>query len=129
MYYLDKERQPFLTQLYQQQGYVTMFLEDFQLYGTFNREGRIGFWNPPAMIYYRPAFWAMIKEEWGRLRNRLVGKSSAYACLQEQMLHVPQFQVLQDFMETYADNPSFAHIHLNEYLHNDLNMAKCSYSS
>ena len=124
IYYLDDHRQPLIPRLYQDNGYVTMFLEDLQLYGCFNREGKIGFRNPPAMVYYRAAFWAMIKEEWGFLRNRLVGKYGAYACLQEQLLHLPQLQVLQDFIDTYSDTPTFAHLHLTEYLHNDLNMAK-----
>merc|ERR1712142_21328 len=61
IYYLDDHRQPLITRLYQDHGYVTMFLEDLQLYGCFNREGKIGFRNPPAMVYYRAAFWAMIK--------------------------------------------------------------------
>ena len=124
IYYFDDHRQPMLPSLYQRHGYVTMFLEDLQLFGTLNREGRVGFRNPPAMIYYRAAFWAMIKEEWGYLRNRLVGKFGAYACLQEKLLHIHQFQVLRDFIDTYHEEPSFAHLHLNEYLHNDLNMAK-----
>eukprot|EP00092_Neocalanus_flemingeri_P031328 GFUD01034024.1.p1 GENE.GFUD01034024.1~~GFUD01034024.1.p1 ORF type:complete len:665 (-),score=137.74 GFUD01034024.1:75-2069(-) len=124
IYYLDDHRQPLLPRVYQKHGYVTMMLEDLQLYGAFNREGKIGFRNPPAMVYYRAAFWAMIKEEWGYLRNRLVGKFGAYACLQEQLLHVPQFQTIKDFIETYSEEPSFSHIHLTEYLHNDLNMAK-----
>merc|ERR1719320_1184354 len=103
IYYFDDQRQPMLPSLYQRHGYVTMFLEDLQLFGTLNREGRVGFHNPPAMIYYRAAFWAMIKEEWGYLRNRLVGKFGAYACLQEKLLHIHQFQVLRDFIDTYHD--------------------------
>ena len=124
IYYIDDHRQSLLPRVYQEHGYVTMMLEDLQLYGSLNREGKIGFRNPPAMIYYRAAFWAMLNEEWGQLRNRLIGKFGAYACLQEQMLHVPQLQTIKDFIETYSDEPSFAHIHLTEYLHNDINMAK-----
>jgi len=83
----------------------------------------VGFKNPPAQIYYRPGLWSLA-EKWPALRNSLIGKFGAYACLQEQMLHKHQFRVLEDFLEMHKEYPYHAHVHLTEYIHNDLNMAK-----
>ena len=40
------------------------------------------------------------------------------------MQHKYQIPAIHDFIETYKDTPTFTFIHLAEYLHNDLNMAK-----
>ena len=98
-----------------------MHLEDFQLYGDFTREGEVGLKHPPADIYYRAAFLAMIRE---KLQNRLIGKFGAYACLQEDLLHKQELHVIQEFLEMYKATPSLLFLHLSEYSHNDVNMAK-----
>ena len=124
MYYIDQERQPLLSYVFRQHGYLTMQMEDVQNMGDFNRKGVVGFMQPPADIYYRAAFWAIVKSNFALLRNRLIGSSDCYACLQEQMQHKYQIPAIRDFLETYKDSPTFSFIHLAEYLHNDLNMAK-----
>jgi len=124
MYYIDKERQPLLSYIFRENGYITMHMEDAQNMGDFNRKGVVGFKTPPADIYYRAAFLAIVKANFALLRNRPVGSSDCFACLQEKMQHKYQIPAIHDFIETYKDVPNFAFIHLNEYLHNDLNMAK-----
>ena len=124
VYFLDIERQPLLQTMYRDQGYITLQLEDLQVYGTLTRKRELGFKTPPADIYYRAPFLAMLEEEFGLMRNRLVGKADCYACLQEQLVHVPELRVVEDFISMYSAVPTFAHIHLNEYTHNDLNMGK-----
>ena len=124
IYYLDKERQPLLQTMYRDHGYITLLLEDLQVYGTLTRKHQLGFRTPPADIYYRAPFLAMLEEDLGLMRNRLVGKADCYACLQEQLVHVPELRVVEDFISMYSAVPTFAHIHLNEYTHNDLNMGK-----
>ena len=81
----------------------------------------LGFKKPPFNIYYRGPFLAMINE-W--VQNQLVGGYDAYACLQEQLLHKHEFRIIQDFIEMYSGTPNFLFCHLNDYTHNDLNMAK-----
>ena len=44
--------------------------------------------------------------------------------LQEKKLHKYQFDVLQDFLEKYKTTPTFAFLHLQEYTHNDQNLAR-----
>ena len=124
MYYIDQERQPLLSYVFRDNGYITMQMEDVQNMGDFNRKGVVGFKQPPADIYYRGAFWAIVKANFALLRNRLIGSSDCFACLQEKMQHKFQLPAIHDFIETYKDVPNFAFIHLAEYLHNDLNMAK-----
>ena len=124
LYYLDTERQPLLQSLYSQHGYLTLQLEDLQVYGTLTRKHQLGFRRPPADIYYRAPFLAMLQENFGWMRNRLVGKAECFACLQEQLVHVPELRVVEDFISMYSAVPTFAHVHLNEYTHNDLNMGK-----
>ena len=124
IYYLDMERQPLLQTMYRDHGYITLLLEDLQVYGTLTRKNQLGFRTPPADIYYRAPFLAMLEEDLGLMRNRLVGKADCFACLQEQLVHVPELRVVEDFISMYSAVPTFAHIHLNEYTHNDLNMGK-----
>lgn len=124
MYYIDLERQPLLPSVLRQHGYLTMHMEDAQNMGDFNRAGVVGFKNPPADIYYRGPFLAIVKTMFALLRNRLVGETDCFACIQEKMQHKYQLPAIRDFIETYKNNPTFSFIHLVEYLHNDLNMAK-----
>ena len=101
-----------------------MFLEDFQLYGLV-REGRMAFRKPPADHYYRSTYWPITKERGlrGSLRNRLVGKADNYACQQELPAHTHQFRILRDLL-LHQEGPTCAYVHLNEYTHNDLTMAR-----
>ena len=124
LYYLDQERQTIIPTIATNLGYVTLLLEDLAVYGTFAKKNILGFTRPPTDIYYRAPFMAMLEEDFGLLRNRLVGKADCYACLQEQPVHVPELRVVEDFISMYSAVPTFAHVHLNEYTHNDLNMGK-----
>ena len=124
MYFLDKERQPILPYILRDHGYLTFHMEDAQTMGDFNRKGVVGFKEQPADIYYRGPFLAIVWANLGLLRNSLIGASDCYACLQEKMQHKHQLPVIQDFIDMYKNTPSFAYVHLNEYSHNDLNMAK-----
>ena len=121
IYYLDEERQALIQDVYRNHGYITLYMEDFQLHGTFARKNTIGFKKPPVDIYYRGPFLAMISE-W--VQNQIVGTYDSYACLQEQLVHKHEFRIIQDFIEMYSNAPNFLVTHLNEYTHNDLNMAK-----
>ena len=124
-YYVDEEHKPLLLQEFGTHGWTTLYLEDFQLYGNFAREGSIGFRRPPVQHYFRAAYWAISKEKGlggGGLRNRLVGKADNYACQQELPAHIHQFRLLDDLL-TKKQKPVFAYIHLNEYTHNDMAMA------
>jgi len=123
MYYFDVEKPPLITQIYRKYGYTTLHLEDMQLYGDLTRVGTVGFKHPPAQIYYRSPLWALV-QTWSDMRNVLIGKFGAYACLQDQMLHVQLFRVIEDFVMMYRENLYSAYIHLSEYIHNDVNMAK-----
>ena len=124
LYYLDQERQTIIPTIATNLGYVTLLLEDLAVYGTFAKKNILGFTRPPTDIYYRAPFMAMLEEDFGLLRNRLVGKADCYACLQEQPVHVPELRVVEDFISMYSAVPSFAHIHLAEYTHNDQNLAR-----
>jgi len=119
-YYIDLEHKPILLKEFGAEGWTTLFLEDFQLYGLV-REGRMAFSKPPADHYYRSTYWPITKER--GLRNRLVGKADNYACQQELPAHTHQFRILRDLL-LHQDGPTFAYVHLNEYTHNDLTMAR-----
>ena len=132
MYYIDLERQPLIQSLLRRHGYLTMQMEDTQDMGDFNRKGIVGFKSAPADIYYRAAFLAMVEEKYRYkynyptlgVRNWEIGEGGCFACLQEQMLHKYQLPAIHDFIDMYKHTPTFTFIHLVEYLHNDLNMAK-----
>ena len=95
----------------------------------------MGFSEPPTDLYYRSTYWPITKERgtfswmdgWygsrGSLRNRLVGKADNYACQQEMPAHTHQFRILRDLLLD-QEGPTFAYVHLNEYTHNDLTMAR-----
>jgi hypothetical protein len=123
-YYVDEEHRPLLLHEFGRHGWTTLYLEDFQLYGNFAREGRLGFRRPPAHHYYRAAYWAVTRERWlgGGLRNQLVGKADNFACQQELPAHAQPLRILQD-LATGRQGPFFAFVHLNEYTHNSLGMA------
>lgn len=124
-YYVEEEHRPLLLQEFGGHGWTSLYLEDFQLYGNFAREGKMGFRTPPAHHYYRAAYWALTREKGlggGGFRNRLVGKADNYACHQELPAHVHQLRILEDLV-TSQPGPVFAYMHLNEYTHNDLVMA------
>ena len=127
LYYLDQERQTISPTIATNLGYTTLMMEDLAVYGTLAKKGILGFTKEPTDIYYRAPFMAMLEEDFGWLRNRLVGKADCYACLQEQLVHVPELRVVEDFISMYSTVPTFAHIHLNEYTHNDLNMGSVIY--
>ena len=102
LYYLDQERQTISPTIATNLGYVTLLLEDLAVYGTFAKKNILGFTSPPTDIYYRAPFMAMLEEDFGWLRNRLVGKADCYACLQEQLVHVPELRVVEDFISMYS---------------------------
>ena len=120
LYLLDKERQAIMQTVYKRHGYVSLHLEDFERFGTFARDKEIGLSQPPTDLYYRAAYMAMYKMN--LLNSPLI--PACYACLQDELIHVQEFQVIEDFLNTYADVPNMMHVHLGQYSHNDVNMAK-----
>ena len=52
-----------------------------------------------------------------------MGKADNYACQQEVPAHTHQFRILRDLL-LHQEGPIFAYVHLNEYTHNDLTMAR-----
>jgi hypothetical protein len=56
---------------------------------------------------------------WGACDKQRVPDSPSYRCLQEKLVHKPQFSLFTNFLETYKDLPTFNLIHLNEYSHDD----------
>ena len=59
------------------------------------------------------------------LLNTHVGRTAdCQACLQEKLIHHHELSAIEDFLTVYSANPTFAHIHLAQYTHNDLNMGK-----
>ena len=121
LYLLDKERQAIIQTVYTRHGYTSLHMEDLEVYGTFARDKQIGLSRPPTDLYYRGPYKAMWKLN---LLNSLVGKWDCYACVQDELLHVQEFQVIGDFMKTYSDVPNIMFVHLAQYSHNDVNMAK-----
>ena len=83
----------------------------------------MAFSKPPTDHYYRSTYWPITKERGRSLRNRLVGKADNYACQQEVPAHTHQFRILRDLL-LHQEGPVFAYVHLNEYTHNDLTMAR-----
>ena len=121
IYLLDKERQALIQTVYTRHGYTSFHLEDLEIYGTLNRDKEIGLSQPPTDFYYHGPYMAMWKLH---LFNSLIGKADCYACSQDELIHVQEFQVIGDFLETYSDVPNMMFNHLAQYSHNDLNMAK-----
>ena len=121
IYLLDKERQAIIQTVYTRHGYTSLHMEDLEIYGTFARDKEIGLSKPPTDLYYRGPYMAMWKMH---LLNSLVGTWDCYACVQDELLHVQEFGVISDFMETYSDVPNIMFVHLAQYSHNDVNMAK-----
>ena len=119
--FLDEQGRPFIQTRYRGQGYTTMQLEDLQIYPTFHREGKFTLRHPPTDIFYAAPFVAIERE---RVQNALVGKEGCYACLQEQLVHVSELRLIQDFLSMYRATPTMMYAHLSEYSHNDVNMAK-----
>ena len=118
-YFLDLERQPLIHSMFRQHGYVTLHLEFME---TFERRRKLGFKTPPADVYTRGALLAITDQN---LLNTQVGRwSDCQACLQEKLIHHHELPAIEDFLTMYSANPSFAHIHLAQYTHNDLNMGK-----
>ena len=121
LYLLDKERQAIIQTVYTRHGYTSLHMEDLEIYGTFARDKEIGLSQPPTDLYYRGPYMAMWKLH---LLNSLLGKWDCYACVQDEFLHVQEFQVIGDFLKTYSDVPNMMFVHLAQYSHNDVNMAK-----
>ena len=121
LYLLDRERQAIMQTVYTRHGYTSLHMEDLEIYGTFARDKEIGLAQPPTDLYYRGPFMAMYKMN---LLNSLVGKSDCYACTQDELLHVQELQVIGDFLSSYSGVPNIMFVHLAQYSHNDINMAK-----
>ena len=119
--FLDELGRPFIQTKYGGQGYTTMQLEDLQIYPTFHREGKFTLRDAPTDIFYAAPFVAIERE---RVQNTLVGKEGCYASLQEQLVHVSELRLIQDFLSMYRATPTMMYAHLSEYSHNDVNMAK-----
>ena len=117
--FLDELGRPFIQTKYGGQGYTTMQLEDLQRYPTFHRPGRFSLRRPTTDIFYAAPFVAIEREQ---VQNALVG--TCYACLQEQLVHVSELRLIQDFLSMYRATPTMMYAHLSEYSHNDVNMAK-----
>ena len=119
----DKESLTKLISLvYREHGYVTLQMEDGVQMSNFQSPG-VGFENPPADFYYRPFFQAINSAN--HLRCGQIGTwGNVFQYLQEKKLHKYEFDVLQDFLEKYKTAPTFAFLHLQEYTHNDQNLAR-----
>ena len=120
LYLLDKERQAIIQTVYTRHGYTTLHMEDLEYYGDFVRDKEIGLSQRPTDLYYRGPYIAMWKLN---LLNSPLGGGS-FACVQDEFLHVQEFQVIGDFLDTYSDVPNMMFVHLSQYSHNDVNMAK-----
>ncbi len=120
IYLLDKERQAIIQTVYTRHGYTSLHMEDFERFGTFARDKKIGLSKPPTDLYYRGPYMAMYKMN--LLNSPLV--PACYACLQDELIHVQEFQVIGDFLDAYSDVPNMMFVHLAQYSHNDVNMAK-----
>ena len=101
-------------------GSTRATVEDFERFGTFARDKEIGLSEPPTDLYYRGAYMAMYKMN--LLNNPLI--PACYACLQDEIIHFQEFQVIEDYLNTYKDVPNLMYVHLGQYSHNDVNMAK-----
>ena len=108
-----------INTVYRQHGYITFQMEDGA--GVPNFENA-KFKTPPADIYFLPFFQAI--ERARDMRCGLVGGWGYHQYLQERKLHKYQFEVLQDFLENYKTDPTFAFLHLQEYTHNDQNLGR-----
>ena len=107
---------------YREHGYVTLQMEDGVGMSNFQIPG-VGFENPPADFYYRPFFQAINAAN--HLRCGQIGSwGNVFQYLQEKKLHKYQFDILHDFLEKYRTTPTFAFLHLQEYTHNDQNLAR-----
>ena len=111
-----------ISLVYREQGYVTLQMEDGAGMSNFQAPG-VGFGNPPADFYYKPFFQAINAAN--HLRCGQIGTwGNVFQYLQEKKLHKYQFDVLHDFLEKYKTDPTFAFLHLQEYTHNDQNLAR-----
>ena len=104
---------------YREHGYITFQMEDG---ATWPNWPGVKFKNPPADIYYFPFFQAI--DQARDMRCGAVGGRDYFQYLQEKKLHKYQFDVLYDFLEKYKTAPTFAFLHLQEYTHNDQNLAR-----
>ena len=115
----EELRGKLVSQVYRDQGYLTLHMEDSEEMSTFGN----GFATAPADFYYRPFYTAMRDRK--DLRCGQIGwYGNVFQYLQERSLHEYQFDVLQDFIEKYKTTPTFAFLHLAEYTHNDQNLAR-----
>ena len=96
-------------------------MDDMYYWDTFSRKDDTGFSRPPADIFYRATFMMKSDQE---IQNAVVGQADCFACIQEQLIHVPEFRAIEDFLHMYAAVPTFQYIHLSSYSHNDLNYPK-----
>ena len=111
-----------ISLVYRDHGYVTLQMEDGAGMANFQVPG-VGFGNPPADFYYKPFFQAVNSAN--HLRCGQIGTwGNVFQYLGEKKLHKYQFDVLHDFLEKYKTDPTFAFLHLQEYTHNDQNLAR-----
>ena len=108
-----------INAVYRQYGYLTLQMEDG---ATWPCWPNVKFKNPPADFYYLPFYQAI--DQARDMRCGAVGGRDFFQYLQEKKLHKYQFVVFHDFLEKYKSDPTFAFIHLQEYTHNDQNLAR-----
>ena len=108
-----------INAVYREHGYITFTMEDGAGEPTFPNTK---FRNAPADIYFLPFFQAINQAL--DMRCGLVGGWGYFQYLQGKKLHKYQFDVIHDFLEKYKSDPTFAFLHLQEYTHNDQNLAR-----
>ena len=108
-----------INTVYKEHGYITLQMEDGARWPPWEN---VKFKNPPADFYYMPFFQAINQER--DMRCGAVGGRDFFQYLQEKALHKYQFGVLQDFLEKYKMDPTFAFLWLQAYTHNDQNLAR-----
>ena len=115
----EEPEKKLINSVYREQGYITFQMEDGA--GVPNFEN-VKFKNSPSDIDFLPFFQAINQAR--DMRCGLIGGWGYFQYLQEKTLHKYQFDVIQDFLEKYKATPTFAFLHLQEYTHNDQNLAR-----
>ena len=104
---------PFIWNLFEQQGYITLFTEDKPDIGTFNMRFN-GFEEIPTDHYMRPFYQAV-------LDSSLQDVSPKF-CLGSRPAHAYMLDYLADFFKKYPEHiPKFVFAFLSDLSHNDNN--------
>ncbi|GJQ86031.1 hypothetical protein Trydic_g14975, partial [Trypoxylus dichotomus] len=102
---------PFIWKDFQENGYVTGFLEDLPYTGIYQYRLK-GFSNPPTDHYMRPYYLAISKEfeKWPRL------------CVGETPRHKVMLDYIEQFFAVYKSKPKFLFGFHGELSHDDYNL-------